>query len=158
MPRTVLRDWLGSRGLTVAQFAAVVGRPVKTVEDWAYGRGEPSGQNRAFVYLITGLEAFGPRTSKEREQIDILRHELERKVELKVRELGGLIEALKGILDFFEAGPEWWRERLREGIDLQDAALVSNFLRAMLSEERLENWRMTAQVSKGLAGGRTGHA
>lgn len=57
---TPIKLWLDEsrfRG-NVQKFADAMGIPVKTVEDWVYGRGKPSTKHASKVFEVTGLPQY----------------------------------------------------------------------------------------------------
>ena len=60
---TELRLWLDSSPYegNVSRLAGVLAISEKTVEDWVYGRNEPSPDNRTKLFELTGLAKYSPR-------------------------------------------------------------------------------------------------
>lgn len=60
---TELRRWLenSSYGGSVSRLAIALAVPEKTVEDWVYGRHEPSSENEVRLFELTGLTKYAPR-------------------------------------------------------------------------------------------------
>jgi dCTP deaminase len=57
---TELRKWLDGSEYqgSVAKLARVLGVEHKTVQDWVYGRNEPSAENRSKLFEVTGLPRY----------------------------------------------------------------------------------------------------
>ena len=57
---TGIKLWLDESSFQgdVRQFADALGIPIKTVEDWVYGRGKPSTKHAARVFEVTGLPQY----------------------------------------------------------------------------------------------------
>ena len=64
---TPLKIWLKDSPFEgdLARFAQVLGSPVKTVEDWVYGRHVPAASNAVKLFELTRLDIYAPRTDAE---------------------------------------------------------------------------------------------
>ena len=64
---TELRKWLEKSYYagSVTRFAAFLEVSLKTVEDWVYGRGAPSSENRAKLFEVTRLAEYAPKPVPE---------------------------------------------------------------------------------------------
>ena len=64
---TQLREWLGSSVYqgNLSNLAKDIGVPVKTLEEWVYGRHEPNNANRAKLYEITGIIDYKPTSTAQ---------------------------------------------------------------------------------------------
>ncbi len=62
---TKLRRWLEESEYegSVARFSAVIGVPLKTVEDWVYGRSSPRADNRAKLFEATRIADYATADS-----------------------------------------------------------------------------------------------
>lgn len=63
---TQLREWLASSTYqgNLSTLAKDIGVPVKTVEEWVYGRHEPNNANRTKLYELTGILDYKPKSSE----------------------------------------------------------------------------------------------
>ena len=59
---TELRRWLDESEYqgSVDRLAGVIGVPVKTAEEWIYGRNNPNAENRAKLFELTSIESYAP--------------------------------------------------------------------------------------------------
>ena len=62
---TELRRWLEQSDYegSIASFSAVIDVPMKTVQDWVYGRNSPNAENRAKLFKVTQIESYAPDDS-----------------------------------------------------------------------------------------------
>ena len=155
-----LRNWIREQGLSVAEFADRLGKPLKTVEKWVYQGKTPSNENRASVYSVTRLIEFQP-SGEEHERPDIARIKsapaspsdkvgVRQPIELLVRNLSAHIRMAEEILRFFTGASPEARDILRSQLDPKRVAYFSGLLRAILSEERLREFEIAAEVSSSL--------
>ena len=70
---TKLREWLESSPYQgdITRFARVVEVPVKTVEDWVYGRYTPNAVNSAKIYEVTGLSQYASNQEGQQQSLDL---------------------------------------------------------------------------------------
>lgn len=162
----VLRNWIREQGITVAQLADRLGKPRKTIEDWVYRGKMPSKSNRTLVYSVTGLAEFQPQVeelarpkaakAKPPPVPSLDEAGIRQLFELLIRDLKGHINVAEEILHFFAVASPSVRDRLRSRLDPKRVAHFSGLLRAILSEERLREFRVAEQVSNSLRQGEIG--
>ena len=70
---TKLREWLESSPYQgdITRFAGVMAVPVKTVEDWVYGRNAPNPVNAAKIYEVTGLSQYASNQEGQQQSLDL---------------------------------------------------------------------------------------
>ena len=140
--QTSLREWLNRSQYqgSVKRFSAALDVPLKTAEDWFYRGAKPSLANKLRVYLVTGLEEYAPQNEVEISRI----RELEQGEFATLREritiFLSLLASLHKELDYFKEAPPKKREALRERLDGQHIAYISNLLQLLLNEERFREW------------------
>lgn len=152
----ILRSWLESSqfGGSVRRLAGFLGVPLKTVEDWVYGRRGPGSVNRMKLYVATGLSCYQPRDQKENELLERLRLEQTRLTEDRVQRVLGLLQEVRGELEFFKNSTAAEREALRRHLDGRYVAYISNMLQMMVNEERFQTWLEMSRVDISLTLGR----
>ena len=150
----ILRSWLDSSqfGGSVRRLAGFLGVPLKTAEDWVYGRRGPGSVNRMKLYLVTGLACYQPRHHKENELLERLRLERTELTEDRVQRVLALLQEVAGELEFFKNSAPAEREALRRQLDGRYVAYVTNVLQLMLNEERFQTWLEMSRVGVGLTG------
>ena len=64
---TPLKEWLDASQYagSVSALARMLGAKDKTVENWVYGRNEPSAENRQKLYAVTKLQHYTPELGAE---------------------------------------------------------------------------------------------
>ena len=65
-----LRQWLKDSSFAgnVRELSIALDVPLKTVEDWVYGRRVPNAENRRRLFTLTRLSQFAPRQDASRQQ------------------------------------------------------------------------------------------
>ena len=68
---TELKRWLDTSPYeaSVTRLAAVLQLQLKTVEDWVYGRGEPSPANKTKLFELTRLPKYAPEPVPEQTEL-----------------------------------------------------------------------------------------
>ena len=147
-----LRDWLRSNHKSVAEFAALIGKPEKTVEDWVYRNRTPSHKNRALIYAVTSLRQFRPQDTPEA---------LEPRVSVASADGSpsnianqarvGISRLMRDLRNLASATPDA-RELFRTMVSGADVGYLRSLLAALLDEERLSNWRTMTSYRPTLGG------
>lgn len=153
-----LRGWLKQHGMTVAEFAIRLGKPLKTVEDWVYRGKMPSQRNRALVYSVTGLRNYDPQQAhrpvasvidkaddKQAFTGEVLARQRARSTTASVRRL---IRNLQDLVRGDKAG----RDEFRQWVSGSDIGYLRSILAALLDEEQLEDWKRMSSYEPRLGG------
>ena len=137
-----LKEWLDKSQYqgSVRQFSAALGLPRKTVEDWFYRGAKPSLANKLKIYLATGLKEYAPEDEVEINRLQELEHGELATLQERIRVFLSLLDSLHKELDYFKDAPSKKREVLREHLDGQHIAYISNLLQLLLNEERFREW------------------
>ena len=140
--KTSLREWLDKSQYqgSIKRFSAALGVPLRTTEDWFYRGAKPSLPNKLRIYLATGLEEYAPQGEVEMRCLQELEQREFTILQERIMMFLGLLASLHKELDYFiEATPKK-REALRERLDGQHIAYISNLLQLLLNEERFQEW------------------
>lgn len=152
MAWTPLRHWLNQITVRdgIKQLARLMGRSPKTVEDWVYGRHTPKSENKILLFLITGLDDYAPTVS-EKPIFKKTKDEFEDKIKKEIAELARALGEVEHQLNLFSIAPDWGRTSLRKALPPQYIAYLAGYLRAILAEDRLDNWRVASEVAKSIS-------
>jgi len=139
---TTLREWLDRSQYqgSIKRLSVAIGVPKKTVEDWFYRGAKPSLPNRLKLYMITGLEQYAPRSNVEATRLQQLQQEELTALHERTEKFLLLLASLHKELDYFKEAAPSEREVLRQRLDAQQIAYVSNLLQLLLNEERFRDW------------------
>jgi hypothetical protein len=138
-----LREWLETSRFkgSVQGFARAVGVPLKTAQDWVYGRSMPAPRNRQKVAALTGIAEFSrpaPEIALRPERLEETRRRAARMKEL-LAELGDHLE-------YFRTRSPAARDLLRKELSGGFAASVGTLLQLLFDEERLRDWMGTRRM------------
>lgn len=126
--RTPLRDWIEtSEYKSVRNFANAFGFKLKTAEDWAYGRANPSQRNRQMLFSITGIEVFAPVAAAPRAGLPV-------QVGEKVEEFRYRLSLIVETMEWFFDAPRSAREALRQTLN-RNLDRFYTLVRAITSEK-----------------------
>jgi hypothetical protein len=147
--QTSLREWLDKSQYhgSIKQFSAALGVPLRTAEDWFYRGAKPSLLNKLRVYLATGLEEYAPQGKVEISRLQELEQKEFATLQERIRIFLSLLASLHKELDYFKEAPPKKREVLREHLDGQHIAYISNLLQLLLNEERFREWLTISELS-----------
>lgn len=153
-----VREWLKQHGMTVAEFAIRLGKPLKTVEDWVYRSKMPSTKNCALVYSVTRLQKYDPqhahrtvasvidKANAERASMgEVLARQHARSAKANVR---SLIRNLQDLARGDKAG----RDEFKQRVSGSDIGYLRSILAALLDEEQLEDWKRMSSYEPRLGG------
>ena len=153
-----LRGWLKQHGLTVAQFATQLGKPLKTVEDWVYRGKIPSRKNCALVYSVTGLRNYDPQhvhralagviDKANAEQVSTAKVSARQRARSATANVQRLIRNLQDLARGDKAG----RDEFRQRVSGSDIGYLRSILAALLDEEQLEDWKRMSSYEPRLGG------
>jgi len=96
--------------------------------------------NKLRVYLVTGLEENAPQGEVEISRLQELEQRELATLQERIRIFLSLLASLHKELDYFKEAPPKKREALRERLDGQHIAYISNLLQLLLNEERFREW------------------
>jgi hypothetical protein len=125
----------------VQRFAQALGVPMKTAEDWVYGRSMPSARNRRKVAELTGITDFSrpsPETALRPERLEETRRRAARMKEL--------VAELSDHLEYFRTRSPAARDLLRRELSGGLAASVGTVLQLLFDEDRLRDWLGTRRM------------
>ena len=153
-----LRVWLRQHGMTVADFAARLGKPLKTVEDWVYRGKMPSANNCGLVYSVTGLRNYDPQhvhrtvasvidksNAGQASTTEVLARQQARSATANVRRL------IRNLQDLAH-GDKAARDEFRQRLSGSDIGYLRSILAALLDEEQLEDWKRMSSYKPPLRG------
>ena len=147
--KTSLREWLDKSQYqgSVRRFSVALGVPLKTAEDWFYRGAKPSLLNKLRIYLVTGLEEYAPQGEVEISRLQELEQGEFATLQERIRIFLSLLDSLHKELDYFKEAPPKKREALRERLDGQHIAYISNLLQLLLNEERFREWLTISELA-----------
>lgn len=141
-----LREWLETSEFqgSVRKLAEALGVPLKTAQDWVYGRRVPSPENLAKLAGLTGIARFAPPPPDR-----ALRAKQLEEAEERIARTKALLVELSEHLEYFRLRSPAARELLRRELSGNFAASVGTLLQLLFDEERLKDWQGTLRLLKG---------
>ena len=153
-----LKEWLKRHGMTVAELAERLGKPLSTVEDWVYRGKMPSAENRRLVFSVTDLPRYDPDRTQpvvapvvDRGSAGLPAMDealANQRARLAASSLRRLIRNLQGLADGDQASRDLFRQR----ISGPDTGYLRSLLAALLDEQQLEDWRRMSSYKPRLGG------